>query len=340
MMAARKKRCWFAGYDVVVMLFAGLLYGWSIFVAPLEAEFGWTRGQTSLAFTLGTIVEWFQDHSGTLSGVMLMCYGAGGMVLGTIASVAIEAVGWRKTFVLLGALAFILMMAASFVIRKPKPQEMRDLPDKPTDNADTGKGEGQELNVKRMVKTASFRLFFFWNITLASVGLTMAGHASPMAQEIGMTTSMAAAYAGVVSLFNGLGRVLFGITFDRYGRRLSMLIVNSVAMIGAISLLISYQRTNGVIMVAAFVLLGLGFGGAPISSAGFVRSLYGEENYGVNVAFMNLSVLIAAFVGPYISGILYQKLGYIAVAAALCGFAGITLLIGIILAKLKIRREE
>lgn len=37
---------------VVIMLFLGLIYAWSIFVAPLESEFGWTRGETSMTFTI------------------------------------------------------------------------------------------------------------------------------------------------------------------------------------------------------------------------------------------------------------------------------------------------
>ncbi|MGL4208601.1 MAG: MFS transporter, partial [Candidatus Adiutrix sp.] len=30
----------------------GILYSWSVFVAPLEAMFGWSRSQTSLTFSL------------------------------------------------------------------------------------------------------------------------------------------------------------------------------------------------------------------------------------------------------------------------------------------------
>lgn len=37
---------------MVMFLFLGLIYAWSIFVAPLEAEFGWSRAQTSLVFTI------------------------------------------------------------------------------------------------------------------------------------------------------------------------------------------------------------------------------------------------------------------------------------------------
>lgn len=37
---------------MVMFLFLGLIYAWSIFVAPLEGEFGWSRAQTSLVFTI------------------------------------------------------------------------------------------------------------------------------------------------------------------------------------------------------------------------------------------------------------------------------------------------
>ncbi len=39
----------------VISLILGLLYAWSIFVVPLEKQFGWSRAQTSLAFTLSII---------------------------------------------------------------------------------------------------------------------------------------------------------------------------------------------------------------------------------------------------------------------------------------------
>jgi OFA family oxalate/formate antiporter-like MFS transporter len=33
----------------------GSLYAWSVFVLPLEREFGWTRAQTSWVFTIAVI---------------------------------------------------------------------------------------------------------------------------------------------------------------------------------------------------------------------------------------------------------------------------------------------
>jgi len=34
----------------------GTLYAWSVFVAPLEKEFGWKRAQTSNVFTIAVVI--------------------------------------------------------------------------------------------------------------------------------------------------------------------------------------------------------------------------------------------------------------------------------------------
>lgn len=40
---------------VIILLCMGLIYSWSIFVGPLEAEFGWIRTQTSMTFTISML---------------------------------------------------------------------------------------------------------------------------------------------------------------------------------------------------------------------------------------------------------------------------------------------
>lgn len=54
----------------IIMLILGLIYAWSIFVAPLEAEFGWTRPETATTFSVSMVMwsfgmlscGWFMAH--------------------------------------------------------------------------------------------------------------------------------------------------------------------------------------------------------------------------------------------------------------------------------------
>src|SRR5947209_20518971 len=49
-------RWWRVAGGLLMNLALGTLYGWSVFVAPLESRFGWKRAQTSLVFTIAVIV--------------------------------------------------------------------------------------------------------------------------------------------------------------------------------------------------------------------------------------------------------------------------------------------
>ena len=55
-MDQRKKdlraRWLYLAIGVVAMLFAGVLYAWSILKAPLAAQFGWTASELAMNFTL------------------------------------------------------------------------------------------------------------------------------------------------------------------------------------------------------------------------------------------------------------------------------------------------
>src|ERR1700716_4371760 len=47
---------WWRLFGAILMTLAlGTLYAWSVFVTPLENEFGWKRAQTSIVFTLAVV---------------------------------------------------------------------------------------------------------------------------------------------------------------------------------------------------------------------------------------------------------------------------------------------
>src|ERR1700760_1615377 len=48
-------RWWRLIGGLMMTLALGTLYAWSVFVTPLEQEFGWKRAQTSTVFTLAVV---------------------------------------------------------------------------------------------------------------------------------------------------------------------------------------------------------------------------------------------------------------------------------------------
>jgi OFA family oxalate/formate antiporter-like MFS transporter len=49
-------RWWRVVGGLLMNLALGSLYAWSVFVAPLEKEFGWKRADTSMVFTWAIVV--------------------------------------------------------------------------------------------------------------------------------------------------------------------------------------------------------------------------------------------------------------------------------------------
>src|SRR3954468_231788 len=54
--AGQLNRWWRVAGGLSMNMALGTLYAWSVFVAPLEKEFHWTRSQTSNAFTIAVAV--------------------------------------------------------------------------------------------------------------------------------------------------------------------------------------------------------------------------------------------------------------------------------------------
>ena len=84
------------GYLVIaclIMLVLGLIYAWSIFVVPLEAEFGWNRTETAVTFT-----------------VMLVCFTIGQATGSAVG----KKLGKKKAVLIMGVLLFIGFLATSF----------------------------------------------------------------------------------------------------------------------------------------------------------------------------------------------------------------------------------
>src|SRR5712672_958933 len=77
-------RWWRVAGGVSMNLALGTLYAWSVFVAPLEKQFGWKRADTSMVFTIAVVVfalsfvvaGRIQDKFGPL-----FCSLAGGMLV-------------------------------------------------------------------------------------------------------------------------------------------------------------------------------------------------------------------------------------------------------------------
>ncbi|MDR3145966.1 MAG: MFS transporter [Treponema sp.] len=357
----------------VLLLFLGLIYAWSVFIVPLESEFGWNRQATSLTFTIcmsafciggllagllagklssgwiiricavfvpagfalasgigslrglylsygicvglgvglaynaviSSVTRWFPEKTGFVSGLLLMGFGLGGMVFGTSSTILMGIFGWRAVFAGIAGVYFLLIIACSFIISRPKttlmPGSFKDKNDRT--------GVSKDYMTKEMVRDACFWLYFIWSVCLSAGGLAIIGHASPFAIDMGVTIPAAAFYAGLISVFNGIGRVVCGLLFDRVGRRPTMLIV-SFGLVAASSMLMLALRLNSIhVLVIGYVLAGISYGGIMPCNSTVINKFYGQKHYPMNFSIITMNILIASPLGPFMAGSLQRLSG-------------------------------
>jgi OFA family oxalate/formate antiporter-like MFS transporter len=269
---------------------------------------------------IGTVNKWFPGKVGLASGIMLMGFGLGGLVLGSVVNSMIGSIGIFTTFKILAIAIAIICTVAAFIIKSPTEEEIRSLSDQSaaTESAGT-KSEVKNYTAGEMLRTSRFWFFTLWTILLNSAGLLVINSAANISVAFGGT----AVLGMIVSLFNGAGRIIAGNNFDKFGRKIST-IVNNAFMLGAgISLALGGLSGKYVFILIGLILVGLAYGGCPTISSAYVNKAFGPANYPTNFSIANFSLIPAAIIGPMISSTLLESAGgiYNTNFYAIIGFA-------------------
>ena len=250
---------------------------------------------------VSTIVKWFPGRTGAASGVLMLGFGLGGMILGPTAVNLMAAWGWRTTFLWFGVVFAVIMALVSLTLKMP-PAE--------AGSASAGGSSGtKELSGAEAMRTGSFWLFIAWFTLMMAGGLIVIGHASPYAQDLGLTVQNAAVAVGVFSLSNGIGRILTGVVFDKFGLRRSMLLTTLYLVISAAALVASEMAASVPLMFVGFVFAGLSYGGGPTTSSTFASSRFGMKHFAMNYALVSSGMIPGAILGPFLAGALRDSSG-------------------------------
>ena len=365
----------YAIVGVIVLLFAGLVYAWSVLSTPIAAEFtDWSKAQLSMTFTIvmimfcigsllcgllsgklsakmsvrigavlfllgfflasrtqslamlyigfgvlcglssglcynavmSTMVRWFPDRPGLISGVLLMGFGGGSFIIGKLyqAWTPAEIGGWRTSFLVMGIIIFVVLAICSFFFVAPG----ADFVAPAAKNGKAAvKAAGKEYKPLEMVKKPSFWLYYVWAIALSAAGLALISQASSVVWEASasQTAGAVATIVGLISICNALGRVLFGGMYDKYGRSLSMQLVNILFIVTSGVLILALTAKSVVVVIIGFILGGLAYSGITPTNSAFCRSYFGPANYPVNFSLINSNLIFASF-GSTISGALFD----------------------------------
>jgi MFS family permease len=250
------------------------------------------------------LLRWFPDRPGLATGFAVMGFG-GGAILAAPLSQALMArfasatsTGVAESFVALGTLYLLMMLAGAFLFRLPPPG-WRPPGSLPAAGA-AGGNERAGLTVQEAMRTREF--YLLWCVLLLNVtaGLGVLGQAAPMIQEIftGFSSSAAAVFVAILSLFNMAGRLLWAGLSDVIGRRYMFAVFFTVGPVLYASVPFAGAAGNLVLVVACFAVIlsmyGAGFSVMPP----YISDVFGSAHVGAINGRVLTALSVAAVLGP------------------------------------------
>ena len=272
---------------------------------------------------IATLIRWFPDKRGLVTGLAVMGFGAGAFFMGKIAPGMVNSIGVANTFYIWGVIFLIAVPAAAQLYKNP-PKGWLPAGFKP---AASSVSAADSFQFGDAVKTPQWWMLWGMLFLNVSAGLGLISQLSPMAQDVikktslGITPAELAIAGGTIlayaSIFNGLGRLFWAWTSDAIGRRMVFIVMFiSQAILYIYLPQVSEQMLFTVLACYLLACYGGGFAVMPAFAADSFGPGYIGKVYGMMLTAWGAAGVVGPLVFSQIKGIAL----YVAAGMLLLGF--------------------
>jgi len=324
-----------AGYADQVGNIYLLYLGFGV-IAALGNGFGYVT-------PIATLIRWFPDKRGLVTGLAVMGFGAGAFFMGKIAPVMIKsfqqidpagtmiASGVANTWYIWGIIFLILVTGSAQLFKNPPAGWLP----KGFTPAATTVSAADSFTFGEAVKTRQWWMLWAMLCLNVSAGLGLISQHSPLAQDIykktyGLTGNLtpeqvaivAAAGGAVVAyaaIFNGLGRLFWAKISDNIGRKMVFLIMFATQAVLYVLVAKGFVATYWLFVIASCYLLAC-YGGGFATMPAFAADAFGPAYIGKVYGFMLTAWSTAGIIGPYVFEVFKPQALMIAAGLLTLGF--------------------
>ncbi|MBN2038486.1 MAG: OFA family MFS transporter [Spirochaetes bacterium] len=295
---------------------------------------------------VATAAKWFPDKKGFITGMVVMGFGFGALVMSKILAplfLGLTNGNLVLVFLFIGIVMLIITLSAGFFLQNP-PKDYVPAGYIPPAVSESAKISQDSITAKQGLLSSRFIMMwivFFLNI---SAGMMFISFQSPLLQDIlkkaidpatyndpAVIASLAASGAtliGISSIFNGVGRFFWGALSDKLGRvQVFRLILGTQVIVFIALLFVNSPIVFSILVCYVLLCYGGGFGSMP----SFVLEVFGAKLMPVIYGVILTAWGCAGITSPQI--LAYLKDNFPASAAQYSFTTGAVLLfIGLILA--------
>jgi MFS family permease len=204
-----------------------------------------------------------------------------------------SSVGVAETFIVLGVLYSLAMLAGALLFRLPPPG-FHPAGEAVTSVASRG------FTVEQAVRTRPFVLLWCMLLLNVTAGLGVLGQAAAMVQDVfdGVSAEAAGFFVALLSLFNMGGRLCWAWLSDRLGRKATYAVFFSLGPALYAAVPFAGQQRSLIFFVGCFGLIMSMYGGAFAAMPAYVADLFGGAHVGAIYGRVLTALSVAGVLGP------------------------------------------
>ena len=261
---------------------------------------------------IAALVKWFPDKKGLMTGVAVAGFGGGALIFNYVEQYLIAFFeGLIGTpLIALGVIYLIFVIIGSQLLVNPPTGWFPVCYTPPTTTAD---GAGTGMMPSEMIRTSSFWVLWLMFVFAATAGLMTLGNVVSAAKGIDPivdTLALGALIAGIMSIFNAAGRIVWGSISDRIGRISTFILMFIVLAIAMFAFGFVPVGTSWIIVTVIASVVGFCFGGNFALFPSATTDYFGSENVGKNYGVVFTAYGIAGIVGALVAGTFGEVFGY------------------------------
>ncbi len=263
--------------------------------------------------------NWFMRRRALAIGIAFSGVGVGSILVLPWLQTMILSEGWRSACWALGIVILVVLVPINLLVTK-RPEDIGLLPDgeKPGPGGDAAKKKSNVVDadwvaidwtVARAIRTARF-----WWLTAGFfcggyIWYAVQVHQTKYLVEIGFSPMLAAWSLGLVAMVGIPGQILLGGLSDRYGRE-SMWALSCAGFAICYAALLMLAATPTTPLLYLMVLSQGSLGYAFTSMMGpIVSEIFEGKSFGTIFGLLMTSLIFGGALGPFVTGLLYDRLG-------------------------------
>lgn len=261
---------------------------------------------------------WFPNKSGFAIGLTVMGFGLSGLIIAPVMGGLIKSFGPLQTFLYSGIGFLVALIILSLPLSFPP--SAGSIKAGTTANT-AGLETRTEMNRSQIIRTGSFYALWTTFTIGCLAGLMAIGIASPFGMEVAKLDATTATFSiSLFSVFNGIGRPVFGMISDRIGPKKSVLL-SFFLVFAASAALYFFGEGNMPLYLVAFSILWMNLGGwlamAPTITKTFFGSKYYSQNYGLVFTAYGAGAIMGTFMSSMVKDVTGSYLAVLPVVMAL-----------------------